>query len=868
MNLPSHQNPTEDRTACAPYNFVPLPEQVVTAVKDDNALPNQDRFHDQLHTGYFDVTLMAKSPLYVRAMLTREEYERQNDKAEEQKPFRERVKNKPGFFSTQTNGQPVIPGSSLRGMLRSLLEAVSYGKMADVMASPKIFYRAVAAPKEDPLAEPYRDILGKFGRNVRAGYLFKKGDDWYIKPAQTPTDLKLPERSAYLTIKEKRIPDDAIPGLMRLNAVSYLPQYHSVSFDIEKGKGKFGPVVHVKNIGAGDAARSYQGVLVCSGNMLETGGASTESPRSKFAIVLPANKNAAPLKIARQTIADYLDALTDFQKEEPPFDTQMGMLKEGRPVFYVDEQGDEIYYFGHCPNFRIPAVLDKEKRAATPNDFVPDYCKETKLLDYAEAIFGYVKGSEVKAVQGAKARAYASRVFVTDAKCEEQAPWLQADPFVPRILASPKPTAFQHYLVQPNSDQPNKPRLLYHYGDWDKTVIRGRKFYWHQGKKKEATNNEWRTFISEKDDTLKEIAEKEAKEKYDTQHTQFQPVKPETKFTFRVYFENLSDVELGALCWVLQPLAHPELSNQQKELCHHLGMGKPLGMGSVKLDATLYFTERKARYEKLFDKNEWETGIRKVNDQSVPEPVEKYRNDFEAEVMKALQLNSKYEHLNDLKRIAMLLKLMEWPGFPAELEQKRGNLFLAAQKRPNTRYMTINLPGVVKSEANEYKERPVLPDPEAFGGLLGAKAVSTIADKSEAGSDAASQFVASKPPQNNPQQQPSTPETSKRKTYPPPPAQPSIDMSKDAQALLKSIEKQQRIAEAQAQSVYKNNEVEKKATVVKKDDGSLCVVLPKLKDLTFPLKRKPAYSQAAEGAKLRVRVMLGKNNAITQVEEI
>lgn len=896
--LPTHKNPVDnndklklERTASAPYNFVPLPEIVASAINDpEKDLPDQDRFHTNRKTGYFEVELTTRSPLYVRCALPLAEFMRSESEEEKQRPFRERVKNKPDFFYKHDPKQPVIPGSSLRGMLRNLLEAVSYGKIAEVMASPKIFFRAVAAESDDPLKQPYIDIIGNMAKNVRAGYLVKTGDDWAIRPASTLNALRWagdenrPEKfkawrqkTNYFKLKEEEIPDGAIPDLLRLNSPIYKPQYHKISFDIQqitkrvriKGKERVFDEPRLAKIGIRDTKLSNEGELVCSGNMLETGDETQVSPRKTFVIIPRAGAPAGTKKINPQAVQDYLDALTDFQKEEPPFDTQMGMLKEGRPIFYVDESGDEIYYFGHCPNFRIPAVLHEERRAATPNDFVPDYCKETKTLDFAEAIFGYVKGSEVKAAQGEKARAYASRVFVTDAKCDEQAPWLQAAPFVPRILASPKPTAFQHYLVQPNRDEPNKPRLLYHYGDWGKTVIRGRKFYWHQGRKERTSNENWRTFISEKGETLQEIAAKEMDKRYDTQHTQFKPVKPETKFTFRVYFENLSDVELGALCWVLQPLAHPELSKQEKDICHHLGMGKPLGMGSVKLNATLFFTDRKTRYEKLFDDgNDWQTGVRKEKGKLMVESLEHYRDEFEHEVLKRLNLYPKHEHLYDLKRIAMLLKLMEWPGFPAELDQKRGNLFLTDQKRPNTRYMTITLPGVEKSEANEYKERPVLPDPETFGGLLGAKVVPAIADKIEAGSDASSQFAASKRPQNNPQQQPSTPDTSKRKTYPPPPPQPPLDTSKDAQALLKSIEKQQRTAEAQAQSVYKNNEVEKKATVVKKEDGSLCVALPKLKGLTFPLKRKPVYSQAAEGAKVRVRVMLGKNNAITQVEEI
>lgn len=109
---------------------------------------------------------------------------------------------------------------------------------------------------------------------------------------------------------------------------------------------------------------------------------------------------------------------------------------------------------------------------------------------------------------------------------------------------------------------------------------------------------------------------------------------------------------------------------------------------------------------------------------------------------------------------------------------------------------------------------------------------------------------------------------SQARTPRPQQAQPPLETSKDAQALLKSIEKHQRAAEAEAQSVYKNGEVEKKATVVKKDDGSLGVILPKLKDQIFKLKTKPQFSNAAAGNKIRVRVVVDRNGNITHVEEI
>ncbi|MDZ7343310.1 MAG: TIGR03986 family CRISPR-associated RAMP protein, partial [candidate division KSB1 bacterium] len=368
------------------------------------------------------------------------------------------------------------------------------------------------------------------------------------------------------------------------------------------------------------------------------------------------------------------------------------------------------------------------------------------------------KGSEVKAAQGSKARAYASRVFVTDAKCDEQDPWLQQAPLVPRILASPKPTAFQHYLVQTN---PNVARTLYHYGSrTTETVIRGHKFYWHQGRGESFSAEQWQTAISEEKEKLDELPQD------DTQHTQFKPVKPGTRFTFRVYFENLSEIELGALCWILHPFG-----DENQEYCHSLGMGKPFGMGASKLEAKLYVSDRSKRYNQLFGQSgDWHTGYDVGVSLTSRETLKKLIQPFEKHLIDALKPDRPCQHLYDLRRVSMLLKMLEWPGYRAVMPEAGGKLMLTTatgQTRPNTRYMMIRLPVGGNKYENEYKNRPVLPDPSAFGGLIGAEAKATSDDKDAPASSTppAPKPVAPKPPkQKSSPQQSTKPKGSKPKS--------------------------------------------------------------------------------------------------------
>jgi hypothetical protein len=105
--------------------------------------------------------------------------------------------------------------------------------------------------------------------------------------------------------------------------------------------------------------------------------------------------------------------------------------------------------------------------------------------------------------------------------------------------------------------------------------------------------------------------------------------------------------------------------------------------------------------------------------------LEQRVSQFERHILDELQPDRQCQHLSDLKRIGMLLKTMEWPGYRAEAvrpgQPSPNNCMVTdnGQRRPNTRYMTIELPGVQGAQKNEYRERPVLPDPEAFGPLTG-----------------------------------------------------------------------------------------------------------------------------------------------------
>ena len=141
-------------------------------------------------------------------------------------------------------------------------------------------------------------------------------------------------------------------------------------------------------------------------------------------------------------------------------------------------------------------------------EFVPERLRRKEDIDLAEAIFGRVQPSAIK-----------GRVFVEDAVWDGQG----GSPFysdnegrrTPHILGTPKPTAFQHYLVQPHDQQGTSNRPLaadrqtlcnYHHplergpysftnnlggtiAQTDGTVLRGYKRYWHRPRPSPRTDS-------------------------------------------------------------------------------------------------------------------------------------------------------------------------------------------------------------------------------------------------------------------------------------------------------------------------------------------------------------------------------------------
>ena len=679
---PTHTNPTKtDRTALAPYNFVSLPSLVV-AYSDDNPHNPFKIDHSQYDrtrwTGWIDLTIETKSPLYIRGGLEPKTYEdmQKQEKGEGSavaNPL-DKIRHRPDFFKTEQNGNPVIPGSSLRGMLRTLVEIVGHGKMQPV-SDRKLIYRAInmgAYRKKLMDNEPNNHYRPK----IKAGFVRRDGDHWYIQPAKNINgvtygriDYRDVLRSLPATVKPSRlsnvkeIHDFLAPILanwLRTKGayeVGFTPEV----YDYFKVRNIWVKQMRIKRIASGYGRGGMaRGVLFPSGAI---GSKHSEAivfvpdgidqPKANDWILIPDGLVDAN----NDLVKDYQEQLT---KEQQELLGENGVLQDKHPVFYVEDDSGELLFFGHTAMFRIPFRY-------SPRTLLPAAHRQEGKMDLAEAMFGMVKGN-----QGG----VASRIFVTDAilasdnPTDPTYPWLVGpEGLTPSILASPKPTTFQHYLTQSKPDTANGADLLTYNNVPQDTTLRGYKLYWHRG-----------------DVTAKQItAEPQAVRKAPKQYTKIRPVRSGVRFTGRIYFENLQDFELGALWWALT------LPAAKEEVCHKLGMGKPLGLGAVKITAVPNIQSISKRYKQLFadDTPTWQPATHSKTMPIIAQAVE----EFEEWVQEKLGTKQSFAAL---PRIRELLAMLSFPG-PKPVQTR----YLEIARRETTHL----------TKPNEYRTRPVLPTP-------------------------------------------------------------------------------------------------------------------------------------------------------------
>ena len=161
----------------APYNFVPLNKIVITPEWAEYI--SQDIPFEDAQSGCLKITLTTHSPIFIKNGLP-EDVEKNYFKWKEGKK-EEQIK--PFEFNQDATGRYFIPGSSLKGMIRNVLEVMSFGKLGNKVNDHRYSIRDLSPTAKDIYLANFRpaDIFG--------GWLRKKGTTYILEDCGSPGRL-------------------------------------------------------------------------------------------------------------------------------------------------------------------------------------------------------------------------------------------------------------------------------------------------------------------------------------------------------------------------------------------------------------------------------------------------------------------------------------------------------------------------------------------------------------------------------------------------------------------------------------------------------------------------------------------------------
>jgi len=623
----THASQDKRKPAKAPYNFIPLNDKPIEVGKP----PAFDTYYEDRYTGYIDIEITTLTHTYIR-----------------------KTKKDIDFFKIGDTYK--IPGSSLRGLIRTLFEIITYGRF-HFFDDKRLSFRAVA-DKIKNFREAYQEIIQK---GVKAGILYKQGEHYFVKP------------TAY----------DEIIG-----------KYDK--YEKDNGKFIYGNKHYDQPSINNFQHRGRDAYLLVSGPM----------NNKKKAYIIYKDTNHEPVKVPDDVIKSYrYDKDSRYDKDRDSNDMIKKYMEEKRwreiPCFYIEEGGN-IVEIGFTKNMRV----HYKKKIS---EHIPKELLKEDLIDMAEAVFGKIYKQDSKSSKNdskSSKDSFASRVFFED--CNLEAGKTYKKVFL-KVLGNPKPTSFQLYLEQ-STKEPTYEVPKNSLKTWNEDAkIRGYKLYWH--KDSQNPQNKAYTYYEKDKDKLSdqfkkchleykdatELTEEDIKKITDCEKFQNPlviPISPGSIFKGRIRFENLTDYELGALLYAI------DLPSEDN-LCHKIGMGKPLGLGSIKITSKLFISDRKERYSKLFDGNSWALGEKE-------EDKTRFYKSFEDFLKSKLnkQVQSIWE-IDRLKELKTMLKYDKNKVAKDDWLEKTRYMLIECNCKELKCLCTCNN----KEKCNEYRDRYVLPKP-------------------------------------------------------------------------------------------------------------------------------------------------------------
>lgn len=577
-----------------PYNFVRMLE-----VRQPKSAPLLGRCAPPPHDRYVGLTgritcrLTATTPIFVAD-------------SEGVTPDEENDKHLVYRFFRDPEGKIAIPGTSLRGAVRSIFEAATNSCFAHFAGNKRLSYH----------------LLPELALRLVPARVRHADDRWELEllPGTTPITPNQrpsgPQYAGWVHVYDPiqrsktvaQAPDTPYAKRKKLSLARY-QQGEQCQAIIEpmrhpRRNFEFWNVVHLAKSGQ-PTPRPTGSQRLVTGFLCIT-NQNIENKHDERLFFTTQNRRAVELpKEVREKyeelIADYQERHADEVKQrtlrerpegkEPAFShfilertrRDEPKLRDGDLVYaMLEERSRGTYTVKFMVPVSVPRVGFEHKIGELLHPPELAKCTEYEKLCPACRTFGWVWGDDdpdQPRPELDKPTAYAGRVRLSHAVLTQGAGVFDA---TLAILSTPKPTTYRFYL-RPRKGKPQD-GLSDQQVDYDNEgqILRGRKVYRHHGER--LNPQEYQSVNG-------------AGSKSDQNRTVRGVQKAGSVFEFTVDFENLAPLELGALLWSLR-----------LEGWHHrIGYAKPLGFGSAQIDILkVSLVDSQARYASFGEeKNGW-----------------------------------------------------------------------------------------------------------------------------------------------------------------------------------------------------------------------------------------------------------------------
>lgn len=484
-----------------PYNFVQTNVSRIARNKLETTKEGT------LHTGVLNCKLITRTPLAVP----------DTDFVTDSK------KHKTFDFFNYGDGMPVIPGSTLRGVIRNVYEAASDSCFSTAREGAIITTRS---------SKEFKPGVLKWNKETKKWDLYTATRYIFVVKDNNPDE----NRKEYATFTQdadqyKIVSTDELKkynygDIVRFKASGgeyrkrgHLVGKYALDFSTDLNDRKL-PLVGYLYIGEKFHGKHFESIFY-TGQKAEVVASFSSKDKSMLG-----------LEETRQIYND--EKINRMLTDEHKF--YSGFMKARRkgiiPLWYREEDNGvylSLACLGRIAYQNTMGDVLKEKKPCVKREAVCKACALFGMASNEESIGSRVRFTDATVTTASKDECYMKKSQTL------------------KELAGPK-ISYLPFYVNGRGDK-------WSY-DEASSSIRGRKFYWHTTNSNAYTTDE----KTERNLTM-------------------QLVKPEVEFKFQVYFNNITDTQLAELEWAL---TFGE-NKADGSLCHKVGHGKPIGLGSAKI---------------------------------------------------------------------------------------------------------------------------------------------------------------------------------------------------------------------------------------------------------------------------------------------